>query len=124
MPSRRRPCASGCGKVTSERFCESCSKQKYVGRTSDRLKGSASSRGYDNDWRKIRLVALRRDNYLCQICLKTDRPTQATDVDHIISIKKAPERRLDLSNLQSLCKPCHIDKSREEDGFYSQTKEY
>ncbi|WP_338150481.1 HNH endonuclease [Rhizobium laguerreae] len=31
----------------------------------------------------------------------------ATLVDHIVSIRRAPHRRMDRSNWQSLCAPCH-----------------
>jgi 5-methylcytosine-specific restriction protein A len=41
----------------------------------------------------------------CEDCLP--RITPAVDVHHIRKIADAPELRLVMSNLMSLCKPCH-----------------
>jgi 5-methylcytosine-specific restriction protein A len=71
-------------------------------------------RGYSSDWRIVRVHALRRDNYLCVACLRDGIATLALDVDHITPITTAPDRRLDLTNLQSLCRPCHVTKTRRE----------
>lgn len=54
-------------------------------------------------WRKLRVQALERDHYLCQACL---RP-KATEVHHIKPLEEFPELGLTLSNLESLCWPCH-----------------
>jgi 5-methylcytosine-specific restriction endonuclease McrA len=40
------------------------------------------------------------------------RAVPATEVDHIVDIVDAPHLRLEHSNLQSLCKPCHSAKTR------------
>ena len=58
-------------------------------------------------WRKIRVLALQRDNYLCQHCLKKGVLKIATEVHHIRPIADYPESALDLDNLISLCWPCH-----------------
>lgn len=64
-------------------------------------------------WRRIRERVLKRDSYLCQLCLP-DRVTPARDVDHIVP------RHLgggdNEENLQSLCRECHEAKSRAEGG--------
>jgi 5-methylcytosine-specific restriction protein A len=45
---------------------------------------------------------------LCEDCITIhDRSTQAVDVHHIKKIIDAPELRLAMDNLMSLCKPCH-----------------
>lgn len=72
----------------------------------DQRRGSAASRGYDGQWRRVRLQHLA-DEPLCRFCLAANRVEPATDVDHIVPIALAPERRLDRSNLRSLCQPCH-----------------
>ncbi len=70
----------------------------------------AWQRGYDEDWRKL------RNWYICQhpmCCVPgCDRP--ADEIDHIVPIEKAPERRLDATNLQSLCKSHHVLKTWED----------
>lgn len=58
-------------------------------------------------WRKLRAQALERDHYLCQECLRRKRFTRATEVHHIKPLKELPEFGLTLSNLESLCRPCH-----------------
>jgi 5-methylcytosine-specific restriction protein A len=67
------------------------------------------NRVYDDPrWRKIRLLALRRDGEVCQIrwrgCLG-----KANTVDHIVELEDggAP---YDLSNLQACCRPCNTAK--------------
>lgn len=108
----------GCGQLTHGRWCESHQTNKYVARPYDQLRGSSSARGYDWAWVQVRRVALRRDSYLCQDCLKTDRPTPAKEVHHIIGIDVDPSLRLDLENLVSLCAPCHLKHTIEDQGIW------
>jgi len=39
-------------------------------------------------------------------------------VDHLLPIKQAPELRLDLNNLQSLCRSCHRRKTEQDNRLY------
>ncbi|MGE0583468.1 MAG: HNH endonuclease [Steroidobacteraceae bacterium] len=78
----------------------------------DSERGTAAERGYGAAWRKLRALVLARDQGLCQACLKTGRTTPATQVDHIRP--KATGGTDEPSNLQSLCRPCHDEKSRRE----------
>lgn len=71
-----------------------------------------TERGYGHKWRKQRGRALRRDGHLCQECLKNGIITKATEVDHILN--KANGGTDDLDNLQSLCNPCHKEKTVRE----------
>ena len=70
--------------------------------------------GYGTAWVKLRLVILQRDGYLCLECKRKGFVKTANQVDHIIS--KALHGTDDESNLQSLCKPCHVRKTIEETG--------
>jgi 5-methylcytosine-specific restriction protein A len=85
-------------------------------------KESRQSRGYGSEWVKIRKLVLDRDKGLCQPCLKQNRPTMATQVDHIVSKAKAvalgwtQEQIDDPKNCQSICAPCHAKKTTEETG--------
>jgi 5-methylcytosine-specific restriction enzyme A len=76
---------------------------------------SRHDRGYGSEWNRLRQTILRRDQHLCQSCLKLGRPTPANQVDHILA--KAKGGTDDDTNLQALCKPCHEAKSAEERGF-------
>jgi 5-methylcytosine-specific restriction protein A len=117
MPFRSlSPCRqSGCPTVTPDRYCKD--HTQYSNHL-DRHRGSAGSRGYDAAWQKIRKQALKRDLYLCQHCKNEGRATSAKDVDHIIPISIDPSKRLDLANLQSLCRSCHNKKTLEDQRRY------
>ena len=59
-------------------------------------------------WRRVRRLALQRDNYLCQKCLKEKgQVTPATEVHHLVRVDDDPQLALALANLQSLCWDCH-----------------
>ncbi len=55
------------------------------------------------------------DEPLCRLCDQQGRVTAATVVDHIIRIKVRPDLRLDMSNLQLLCKSCHDSAAQARD---------
>ncbi|MFD1341459.1 HNH endonuclease [Litorisediminicola beolgyonensis] len=110
MPSKG-PRICGCGDIVapgSRCTCQAARDRERKARF-DAKRPSAAARGYDTDWRKLRARHLA--NY--PACVRCGKP--ATDVDHIIPRRLAPERRLDPTNLQSLCKSHHSGaKQREE----------
>lgn len=75
----------------------------------DKYKRDKESRVFykSNAWEKCREVVLKRDDYLCQDCLKKGKLTPADMVHHIEELKDNPDRALDIDNLESLCNPCH-----------------
>src|SRR4029453_14526656 len=70
----------------------------------DQRRGSAASRGYNANWRRLRLMVLAREP-LCRECKAEGRITEATDVDHILERNKGGTD--ELSNLRPLCHSCH-----------------
>jgi len=66
-------------------------------------------------WEKVRKLALIRDNYLCQECLRNGMITKADVVHHIKELKDYPELALVLDNLECLCHSCH-NKEHPEKG--------
>lgn len=62
------------------------------------------------EWQATRRIILIRDIY-CQECLKEGIYTIATECDHIVDLKHSPERCLDTTNLQGLCKSHHSKKT-------------
>lgn len=60
---------------------------------------------------------------LCQVCKRKGRFSAANEVDHIVSkalwIEKfgTNDGMDDEENLQSICTPCHAEKTTEEKGF-------
>lgn len=73
---------------------------------------SASVRTRGRAWQELRRAILARDRGLCQACKLAGRVTLASEVDHVQALADggadAPE------NLQSLCPPCHLTKTRAE----------
>jgi 5-methylcytosine-specific restriction protein A len=75
----------------------------------DARRPSARQRGYDADWAKLRADFLGA--YPC--CARCGN--KADVVDHIKTIREAPHRRLDITNLQALCTPCHSGWKQSQD---------
>ena len=57
------------------------------------------------EYKLWRTSVFERDNYMCQECGK--RGEGDLNADHIKPFSLYPELRLELSNGQTLCKPCH-----------------
>ena len=107
----KAPRICGCGvRVPAGVRC-ACQERRDAARKArfDKTRPSASARGLDADWRRLRAEHLRKHPW----CRRCGDP--AREVDHIVPRSAAPERRLDPTNLQSLCTPCHSGaKQREE----------
>jgi 5-methylcytosine-specific restriction protein A len=85
-------------------------------RALDRQRPTASQRGYDARWRRLRAWVLQRDLYLCQRCHASVGDGEMAHVDHIEPFHgKDDPRRLDETNLQTLCRSCHSRKTLGED---------
>ncbi|WP_460578426.1 HNH endonuclease [Gracilibacillus alcaliphilus] len=67
----------------------------------------ANSFYHSTEWTRVRKLALIRDNYLCQRCLKQKKLTKAQVVHHKVELLVDWSKRLDLDNLESLCHRCH-----------------
>jgi 5-methylcytosine-specific restriction endonuclease McrA len=61
-------------------------------------------------WPALRLAAKRRDRWACVKCGSRLR----LEVDHVEPATRRPDLLLALGNLQTLCRSCHIDKTRHE----------
>ena len=88
-----RPCA-GCGVVVRASRCVECKRLK------ERTRASRIQRGYDYAWIKLSRH-LREQQPFCSIlgCNNQD-----LTVDHIIPLSDAPYLRLEITNLQVLCR--------------------
>jgi len=71
-----------------------------------------TARGYGWAWQKLRKRILERDCGLCCLCAKAGKVTLAVDVDHIVNKADGGDDRE--SNLQSLCRQCHREKTARE----------
>jgi 5-methylcytosine-specific restriction endonuclease McrA len=90
-----------------------CEKAKAAVRArksrADARRPSAHQRGYDQDWQNLRDDFLNAHAH-CIRCGGT-----ADLVDHIQTIREAPNRRLDPKNLQALCTSCHSSWKQARD---------
>lgn len=115
MPQRAgHPCAKqGCPNIVRGpgRYCEQHAAETQ--RKQDVERGSASERGYDARWRRLRLAFLLQ-HPLCEECQRQGRLVAATDVDHIIPRRQGGSD--EAYNLQALCHECHSRKTATEDG--------
>jgi 5-methylcytosine-specific restriction protein A len=60
-------------------------------------------------WRELRALKLKR-NPLCEQCYREGRIGPAVIADHILPARENPDGRLDMNNLQSMCRACHNRK--------------
>lgn len=114
-----KPCkAFGCaGLVTSKAqlgYCDDHAGQRTKSNWQKRSDepGSTAKRGYGTEWKKLRVVILKRDKYLCQECKRNGLVKRGNHVDHVIS--KALGGTDEPSNLQVLCESCHMTKTGRE----------
>ncbi|MDH4993308.1 HNH endonuclease [Aquamicrobium lusatiense] len=105
-----RVCACGVEVVPYGQQCSCAIERKAA---SDRARPSASRRGYDRAWQKLRKSFL----LAFPTCSTDGCGKPATDVDHIQSIREAPHLRLKWSNLRAFCHSCHSRHTARTQGF-------
>lgn len=64
-------------------------------------------------WRTLSKL-YRINNPICENCFKNGIVRKADVVDHIVEVKDCWDKRLDETNLQSLCHTCHNAKTQRE----------
>lgn len=107
-----RPCSKpGCPELVRDgRYCERHKKAECK-RYDDR-RGTAASRGYAGQWRKVRDIKLKRSP-ICERCRSQGRTVPATLVHHIVAIRKGGSV-YNLENLMSVCVKCHDEIHMEQ----------
>lgn len=117
----KKVCASvGCKKVTTSRYCHSCKIQEESRRKENaKSRARSSAKRYDDKykkfygsskWKELRTNKLKKDP-LCEDCKSNGFIRAGMDVDHIVEIKDDFSRRLDMTNLKTLCRSCHVAKT-------------
>ena len=109
MTMFNRPCAeAGCRNLTRDTYCED---HQHLKRD---FRASAYKRGYDARWKRYRKAFLS-NHPLCEECLRNDKVTLSTVVDHIIPHKGSKMLFWAEHNHQALCETCHNKKTAGED---------
>lgn len=106
-----RPCKEfGCGNLTKKSYCKMHEKNaQETTRNYNRYKRNPIINAFykSPEWRRVRLVALDRDNHLCKRCKSNGQLVKAEVVHHVIEIRDDWSLRLQLDNLESICHSCH-----------------
>jgi 5-methylcytosine-specific restriction enzyme A len=82
----------------------------------DKYKRDKEAKKFYNStaWRKCREYVLKRDNYLCQRCLKKGIIKPADVVHHKEHLRDDLDKAFDPENLESLCNACHNQEHPEK----------
>lgn len=78
----------------------------------DLTRPNAADRGYDAEWQAFRREIIKKFP-ACEVCGSTHR----LNVDHIVSVRDAPDRRLDETNVRVLCQTHHSRRTAKDQGF-------
>lgn len=85
-------------------------------RAEARARGERTPRLYDKrQWRRLS-PRFKAEHPLCVKCLEQGIIERGVDVDHIVPHNDDPALQYDESNLQTLCKRHHFDKTSTENG--------
>jgi 5-methylcytosine-specific restriction enzyme A len=121
-----------CGKPIpmEEETCSNCKQDTERHKLYDKHRRDKKSTAFykSKEWRVLSNKVYIKQKGMCQECLKNKRMVTGTVdkngkfkrniVDHIIPIKVDWSKRLDESNLQVLCLPCHNKKTAEDKERY------
>ena len=125
MPKRAlRMCSSpGCPVVVETGKCprhaaQAAAREAQRRLTLDAQRGSSTERGYDAAWRRARRDFLTAN----PACVGYGERqgmcgARATEADHVVSVREAPDLRLHWSNLRPYCKHCHSARTATEQSF-------
>lgn len=123
----KKPCARiNCVELvqTTERFCKLHKEEnkketlKQWNHSRDSNRPSSGERGYDYQWTKFRkrfvMERVEAGDYYCNHCHIAFRSTTDMQVDHIKPLQTHPDLKFEKTNLQLLCRKCHIQKTKED----------
>lgn len=97
-----------CGKIHDTKIeCSKKPKRRKLNTTQDKFRWT---RGWQNKREEIR----KRDKYMCQVCIRLLYPygarqynTERIEVHHIVSLADDYDKRIDDSNLITICEHHH-----------------
>jgi len=109
MPMRA-PHVLNCGCLSGGVVCEHVRVSRAA---ADRKRPSATARGYDKTWRRVRGAFLKAN----PVCCVPGCGKAATEPDHIQSIRDRPDLRLKWSNLRPFCHSHHSQRTARDQSF-------
>ena len=72
-------------------------------------------------WLALRRQQLTKQPF-CAECLRAGKYVLASEVDHVVPHRNDEQLFYDHLNLQSLCHPCHSQKTAREDGGFGHAR--
>lgn len=121
MPySPKKPCRyPGCVKLTHQTYCEQ--HAKLVTKNYDKYQRPIrTKKSYGRTWQRARNHYIRLHPF-CEMCLRSGRYSQATEVHHVLPISQGGTNAQD--NLMALYKPCHSRITAEMDDRWHQRRQ-
>lgn len=109
-----KPCAKCKCALTRETYCPDCAEKKAKQYQEQRNKSWQHL--YGSRWQRERLAFLKL-HPLCVKCEAHGTIEKAKVVDHVVPHKGRERLFWDTDNWQSLCKPCHDQKTAKEGIF-------
>jgi len=101
-----------CGRIHNKKII--CDKKKKAQSKFEKKKGSIAEKFRNTKvWQEKREEIKKRDMYLCQLCLRKignynrQYNSEALEVHHIEPLNSAYDKRLESSNLITLCREHH-----------------
>jgi len=90
-----------CGAIVAEKgLCPKCRPPQ------PNHKQTTKERGYGNDWRTLS-ERQRQHRPICEVCEARGKATPATQMHHVEKIRDAPNQRMHVRNILSVCGDCH-----------------
>lgn len=111
-----RPCLKqGCSNLATDGYCD---EHHYIREEQQRRRQQTYNQHRpehhawyrSDDWERVRKRQLA-EHPLCQDCEAKGRIVIATEVHHVEKVANDKQKRLDRSNLMSLCKSCHSKRT-------------
>lgn len=100
-----KPCLN-CGTLTRTKSrCTPCQNKWQLNQDFQRNRPSSNVRGYDNEWKQLRLKVFALKGTSCVYC-----NAPATSVDHVIPLSVDASLRLSIDNCVPCCIACNSRK--------------
>lgn len=100
------------------KFCKICGSQWHYQTFCSQKKKKRPAQQSDKEkayqvWKETiaRDYVINRDGNNCRCCNRSARKDEKLDIDHIRSKGSTPAMKTSLTNMQLLCRNCHIKKT-------------